>query len=255
MQAKPLGAKNYGSIPHIPGSRVGIGDHTCSEGEKRIALEKPRDRFDHIILQEKLDGSNVGVARIDGELFALNRAGYLASSSPYKQHQVFSQWVEDNKRRFLAVLKDGERLVGEWLLQAHGTRYNLAHEPFVAFDLMQKDKKLPFHIFKARIAQGIFEFPHTIQATPGIPIGLDKTNYFGTFGFHGAIDPIEGFVWRVERDEVRRKGERERIVSYLIKYVKPDKVDGCYLPEMNGTNLPIYNNFPQFEEWKERYGL
>jgi len=254
MQAKPLGAKNYGSIPHIPSSRVGIGDHTCTEGEKRIALEKPRDKFDHIILQEKLDGSNVGVARIDGELFALSRAGYLASSSPYKQHQVFSQWVEDNKQRFLAVLKDEERLVGEWLLQAHGTRYNLLHEPFVAFDLMQKDKRLPFNDFLLRLNKS-FVFPYTIQAPPGTPIEFEKTGYFGIKGFHGAIDPIEGFVWRVERDEVRRKGERERIVSYLIKYVKPDKVDGCYLPEMNGTNLPIYNNFPQFEEWKKRYRL
>jgi hypothetical protein len=32
--------------------------------------------------------------------------------------------------------RDGECLVGKWLMQAQGTRYKLMHEPFVAFDLM-----------------------------------------------------------------------------------------------------------------------
>ena len=47
----------------------------------------------------------------------------------------------------------------------------------------------------------------------------------GQFGFHGALEPVEGAVWRVER-----KGK----VDFLGKYVRPDKIDGCYLPEING---------------------
>jgi hypothetical protein len=81
-KAKPLGAKSYGHIAHLPGSRMGPGDHKCHEGQKRIATEKPRDRHDEVIVQEKLDGSNVGVARLDGMLYALTRAGYDADSSP-----------------------------------------------------------------------------------------------------------------------------------------------------------------------------
>ena len=56
---KPLGRKNYGSIPHLPGSRMGEADHKCSEGQARIATEKARDKHDRVICQEKLDGSNV----------------------------------------------------------------------------------------------------------------------------------------------------------------------------------------------------
>jgi hypothetical protein len=63
---KPLGIKNYGHIPHLRGSRMGVGDHTCHDGQSRIATAWVRDRHDEVIVQEKLDGSNVGVARLDG---------------------------------------------------------------------------------------------------------------------------------------------------------------------------------------------
>ena len=63
---KPLGAKAYGSICHLPGSRLGPGDHKLNEGQARILTQKVRDKHDVIFIQEKLDGSNVCVARIDG---------------------------------------------------------------------------------------------------------------------------------------------------------------------------------------------
>src|ERR1044072_7378545 len=100
---KPLGIKNYGSIAHLPDSRMGAGDHHCDPGQARIATEKQRDRHDRIIVQEKLDGSNVGVARIDDKIFPLTRAGYTADTSPYRQHWEFGNWVYANQTRFLDV--------------------------------------------------------------------------------------------------------------------------------------------------------
>lgn len=46
--------KNYGHIAHLPGSRMGPGDHSCELGQARIATLKARDRHDHVIVQEKL---------------------------------------------------------------------------------------------------------------------------------------------------------------------------------------------------------
>ena len=89
---KPLGGKNYGSIAHLPGSRMGPGDHSCHVGQERICNEKARDKHDLIIVQEKLDGSNVGVAKLGGQLRALTRAGYLAHTSPYEQHPNLRAW-------------------------------------------------------------------------------------------------------------------------------------------------------------------
>lgn len=113
---------------------MGPGDHHCDAGQTRIATEALRDRHDLVIVLEKLDGSNVGVARIDGTIYPLNRSGYLATSSTYAQHQLFAAWVYENQDRFVTALGDGERFCGEWLAQAHGTRYELRHIDVIAPD-------------------------------------------------------------------------------------------------------------------------
>jgi hypothetical protein len=245
---KPLGVRSYGSIAHLPGSRLGPGDHHCHEGQKRIATEKARDRHDEVIVQEKLDGSNVGVARIDGSIHAITRAGYVASSSPYEQHWRFAKWVDRNRARFFAVLRDGERLCGEWLMQAHGTRYELQHEPFVAFDLMAGNRRAVYDEFVRQVSGGDFVTPTLIHR--GAPISVEEVmTRLGTCGFHGAIDAVEGAVWRIERNVLvhpGKGGERRPEVDFLVKYVRPDKVDGCYLPDVSGGEV-IWNWLPQSE--------
>src|SRR5947209_7008873 len=101
---KPLGVKAYGHIAHLPGSRMGPGDHHCHAGQARIATEKARDRHDRVIVQEKLDGSCMAVARVNGEIIALGRAGYRAVTSRFYQHVLFDGWVRDNYARFDALL-------------------------------------------------------------------------------------------------------------------------------------------------------
>jgi hypothetical protein len=234
MENKPLGHRSYGSIPHLPGSRLGQGDYHISEGQARIATEKTRDKHDRVIVQEKLDGSNVAVAKVDGKILAITRAGYVATTSKYQQHHIFAKWVELNAARFDSVLQEGERICGEWLAQAHGTRYNLPHEPFVAFDLMQKfdpirkAERATWDEFINRV--GIyFDFPFLVGKGPMLP---DKAIKLLDPKCHGAIDPIEGLIYRVERH-----GK----VDFLTKYVRHDKQDGKYMPEHNGTGQPIWN--------------
>lgn len=229
---KPLGHKAYGSIPHLPGSRLGPGDHHCEEGQAKIATVKTRDRHDIVICQEKLDGSNVSVARVGGELHFLTRAGYPALSSKYEQHHKFAEWAEKNSRRFIGLLNDGERLCGEWLLQAHGTRYNLPHEPFVAFDLFREKERLIYEQFSGRAQDCGFAIPKLLSTGPAFSVqaAIEAIKKSG----HGAIDPVEGAIWRVER-----KGK----VDFLTKFVHHHKQDGVYLPEMNGTGVPIWNEY------------
>lgn len=227
--AKPLGIKAYGSIAHLPGSRMGPADHHCHEGQARICTEKARDKHDRIIVQEKLDGSCVSVAKIDGALVALGRSGYLASSSPYEQHQMFAAWVGHNDHRFDMVINDGERIVGEWLAQAHGTRYALTHEPFVPFDIMRGGQRLTFDEVRGRVLSVGFTQPRLL--CDGQPYSIAQAIRAIETSGHGAIDPVEGAVWRVER-----KG----VVDFLAKYVRPDKVDGSYLELVTGKE-PVWN--------------
>lgn len=221
---KPLGRKAYGSIPHLPGSRMGPGDHHCHAGQETICLKKTRDKHDRVICSEKLDGSNVAVANVNGEIIAVGRAGYLASQSPYLQHKYFAIWVGMNYDRFEAILKPGERLNGEWLALAHGTRYNLPHEPFVAFDLMVEDKRLPFNEVVARCQSAGITMPRVLSDNG--PISVEKVLTMIETSGHGALEAVEGAVWRVER-----QGK----FDFIAKWVRPDKVDGKYLTDITGA--------------------
>jgi hypothetical protein len=246
MSQKPLGRKNYGSIPHLPNSRMGPGDRHCHEGQAKIATKEVRDANDEIIVQEKLDGSNVGIAKIGQQIIPLGRAGYRAETSPYEQHRKFADWVlqPENWKRFNELLNDGERLAGEWLMQAHSTRYDLTHEPFVGFDILRKDRRMSFDEFMDRIEGFGIITPHVVHR--GGPISVEKVmNIIGEKGFHGALDPVEGAVWRVERDKpTGRKGEKKRVVDFLVKYVRPNKKDGIYLPNVSGKDA-VWNWRPK----------
>ncbi|MCI0399412.1 MAG: hypothetical protein L0332_01205 [Chloroflexi bacterium] len=122
-------------------------------------------------------------------------------------------------------------------------RYELRHEPFVVFDLMVEDERLPYDDFVSRVAMGEFVTPALIQRGGALSVeeALERLN---EFGFHGAIDPVEGAVWRVEQDRpTGKRGEKKRVVDFLVKYVRPDKVDGLYLPELSGQ-APVWNWYP-----------
>ena len=232
--AKPMGRKAYGSIPHLIGSRRGPKDWGVNEGQHRICTEKVRDRHDWIVVQEKLDGSCCAVANVDGEIVALGRAGFLASTSPYEQHHVFHDWVEANRPRFEAILSPGERVVGEWLALAHGTRYDLKHDPFVAFDIMRGADRVTAEEARTRCAPYL-PVPHVIAAG-NAPVSIEAAlAALGTHGHHGATDPVEGAMWRVER-----QGK----VDFLAKFVVEGKVDGAYLAEIAGCE-PIWNWRPE----------
>jgi hypothetical protein len=215
---------------------MGPSDRSCHAGQARIATEKARDQWDEIIVQEKLDGSNVGVAKLGAQIIPMSRAGYRAETSPYKQHKAFADWVlkPENWKRFNECLTEGERLVGEWLMQAHGTRYELKHEPFAALDLMVEHERICYDKLTDRLQPYGFVTPHLVHR--GAPISVEEVmSKLGEHGFHGAVDEVEGAVWRVERRKpTGRKGERKCIVDFLVKYVRPDKEDGIYLSSVSG---------------------
>lgn len=227
--AKPLGQKAYGHIAHLPGSRMGPGDHKCHEGQARIATEKVRDRHDKVWVQEKLDGSCVAVAKVNGEIVPLGRAGYRAVSSKYRMHSMFHDWAMERWSVWNELLGEGERIVGEWLAQAHGTRYDLTgREPFVAFDIMRGSERVRVEELVARTMFIGIAVPPTWEG----PMSIEKAlATVGSHGQYGATEPVEGAVWRIERHGV---------VDFLAKYVRPDKVDGLYLDSVTGGE-PVWN--------------
>ena len=225
MKQQVLGHRAYRKIPHLPGSRTGQTDRHAPRELARWCTHQCRPG-DVVVVQEKLDGSCVAVALKHGEVIALGREGFRAAESQNPGRQMFHRWVTANAARFREVLQEGEWLVGEWLALAHATRYRLTHEPFVVFDLCSGGAD-----FKAwstartdeRLA-GRFARPHVLHSGAAISIEAVDAK-LGEFGHHGALDPVEGAMWRVER-----AGE----VVFRAKFVRGGKVDGALLPENSG---------------------
>lgn len=221
---KPLGRKCYGSIGHLPNSRLGPGDHKVSPGQARICTECVRDKHDTVYVEMKLDGSCVGVALLDGKLIPLNRAGWPCVSSPHEQHRLFDTYVWQNEQQFRTVLREGERIVGEWLALAHGTLYDLEYyPPFCVFDIMAGEQRMLRQAFWARLYQsGLWAAP-LLHDGGALSTKDAMSKLDGRLEF--PCDQHEGVVYRVER---------QGRVDFLAKHVRGDKVDGKHLPEISG---------------------
>lgn len=230
MYTKPLNAKAYGSIPHLKGSKPSTGEHRITDGQSRICCEQCR-RGDVITVQEKLDGSCCAVANVDGALLPLTRAGNLAWESSYLQHRLFALWASVNQERF-DFLNPGERLVGEWLAQAHGTLYNLKGlDPFVTFDIMTGTYRLPYAKFYRRVVDQ-FRVPRLLFHGPKA-CSIERA--LKSLDCCDRDYRPEGIIWRVEH---------AGCVDFLCKFVRDTYIPGRYLPCYSGEG-PVWNMSPE----------
>jgi len=227
----------YPSIPHLPGSRA-AADRTLSPSQAQRCLDAARPRAgEEVIVQEKLDGSCVALVRnAQGRIEARGREGRLASESRNEGRRMFAAWVEANEPRLEPLVREGEVLAGEWLALIHGTRYELSHELFVPFDILRGPTRVraPFDELRERVTLSGLALPTVVHR--GAPIAIEAAvALLGANGRHGAIDPPEGLVYRVERSAT---------VVLVAKWVRPDKVDGAYLPENSGGDA-LYHRDPR----------
>ena len=221
---KPLGRKNYGSIPHLSTSKLGEHDHYITEGQERIITQAFRDRHDSLVVTEKYDGSNVGLANIDGSPVTLTRSGHRAKFSRFAHHRHFAEWAAASWPILISAIPLGYRLVFEWMTQPHGILYAISGTPAVLIDAFDGDNnRLPWSVIMdigKHIGVSSARLLYAGDA-PRSPVDLLHHLYATT----GPIIPLagqvpEGMVFRLER-----KGE----VDFLAKWVRPDFVPGKYL--------------------------
>jgi hypothetical protein len=214
---KILNTKNYGSIPHLSNSKLGEKDYFIGEGEERMLTERKLDQDDVVLVFEKYDGSNIGVTKKNGNIYALNRSGYEASTSPYLQHKLFAKWVGRNFELFYNLLDEEERISGEWLAQVHGAFYDIENDPIVFYDWFDRDNNR-YHFSKLQDTN----LPLARLLHKGDPIKVEelipklnlKTSTIKS------KDLPEGMVYRVERLNKP---------TILAKWVRHDFEPGKYM--------------------------
>ncbi len=231
----------YPKIPHLPGSRTGKADrHVGRIRGESLTLKATEGA--RILVEEKLDGTCVVVVREGTTVLAHGRDGRPAHASRNLGRRLFAQWVQERHEQFLALLEDGEHACGEWLPLAHGTRYGLAHEPFVLFDLVRFGKAVCRDWLVEKATRTGFTTPCILHKGDALPTAL-ALELLGERGHHGA-DAAEGVVYREEWPD-------EGACSFVAKLVRMDKIDGLYLADHTGQGH-LFNTWPGSEAWLAR---
>jgi ATP-dependent RNA circularization protein (DNA/RNA ligase family) len=235
---KVLDYKTYNSIGHLSGSRLGASDSKIdAKTEKCLTVMLPEHMKCFLYIEEKMDGTNVCVVRLHGELRVLSRSGYDCKESPQKQHQMFYRWVMANKEKFNKLLTNNhDRVVGEWLAQAHGTIYNGLSNPFQVFDLYHEKRQLPVSLRTKLVEQaGLVNVPIVLAGLTAVPIDV---------ALSCVNKNAEGVVYRLEKMK-KNATVMENTPWIIAKVVRMEKEDGKYLTD---PNLSVWN-------WRESNDL
>lgn len=123
----------YPRTPHIEGSRLQAGD----EGHDHVSLASVAGQ--HAVIEEKLDGANVGISFTRaGEMLLQSRGHYLVGGGRERQFAPFKQWAQAHEGRLLERLEDRFVLYGEWLYAKHSVSYDQLPHYFCEFDIFDK---------------------------------------------------------------------------------------------------------------------
>ena len=121
----------YPHTPHL----AWLG--TSPPRDDKVLTREEADRLlaQEVIVEEKLDGANLGISlSADGKLKFQNRGQYL--TAPFTgQFSRLNGWAAQHQQALSEILPPGTILVGEWLAARHSIAYEKLPDWFVAFDI------------------------------------------------------------------------------------------------------------------------
>ncbi len=119
--------------PHLFGS-------TGTDDDKRLG-ESESYRFladESLIVEEKLDGTNVGIHFTSDGTMALQCRGHRITEGMHPQYDLFKQWAAVKRGILEERLADRFILFGEWLYARHSIHYQRLAHYFHEFDIHDK---------------------------------------------------------------------------------------------------------------------
>ncbi len=132
-----LALHKYPRTAHLEGSRLQAGDGDFQNTPYR----RLQGRF--IVVEEKLDGANVGLSFSDGaELLLQSRGHYLVGGGREKQFNLFKAWATAHEAALLERLQERYILYGEFMHKKHSVFYDCLPHLFNEFDIYDRSRAL-----------------------------------------------------------------------------------------------------------------
>lgn len=127
-------------FPHTP-HIVWLGQGQPRDDKVLAAYEVEELLSDTVLVEEKVDGANVGISLApDGKLRVQNRGQYLIE--PYNgQFSRLTSWLAQHQWTFSRVLNVDLIVFGEWCAAKHSLDYENLPDWFVVFDVYDRSEQ------------------------------------------------------------------------------------------------------------------
>lgn len=127
-------------FPHTP-HIVWLGQGQPRDDKVLAAYEVEELLSDTVLVEEKVDGANVGISLApDGKLRVQNRGQYLIE--PYSgQFSRLTSWLAQHQWTFSRVLNADLIVFGEWCAAKHSLDYENLPDWFVVFDVYDRSEQ------------------------------------------------------------------------------------------------------------------
>ncbi len=124
----------YPRTPHLFGSKGTDDDKHLGREESEVFIADPS-----LIVEEKLDGTNVGIHFTASGRMVLQCRGHEITEGMHPQYDLFKQWTAVKLPVLEAMLGSRFILYGEWLYAKHSVHYRKLPHYFFEFDIYDKD--------------------------------------------------------------------------------------------------------------------
>ena len=124
----------YPRTPHLFGSKGTDDDKHLGREESAAFIADPS-----LIVEEKLDGTNVGIHFTASGRMVLQCRGHAITEGMHPQYDLFKQWISVKRPVLEAMLGNQFILYGEWLYAKHSVHYRRLPHYFFEFDIFAKD--------------------------------------------------------------------------------------------------------------------
>lgn len=209
----------YPRTPHIAGSTGTSDDKKLGSKDTEKILSDPS-----LIVEEKVDGTNVGLHFSEGKL-VLQCRGHEITAGMHPQYDLFKQWATVKQNVFEEMLGEQFIIYGEWTYAKHCIHYLELPHYFFEFDILDKHTE-EFLTLERRLEMledtGIETVPvvHQGEISLGELLDLVAPSDLGAQFEHpvtGKIDNlVEGLYLRTEDEEK---------VTSRAKYVRPEFIE------------------------------
>ena len=206
--------------PHLFGS-IGTSDDKHMIRKKSLGFIADSS----LIVEEKLDGTNVGIHFNSAGRIVLQCRGHEITSGMHPQCDLFKQWTISRRAVFERILEVRLILFGEWLYACHTLRYHGLSHYFYEFDIYDKTR----HVFLDYQTRMELIQPNGIETVPVLhtgPISEEEIpKLIGPSRFQSQFqNPLTGVTDDL-MEGIYLRTEADGIVSFRAKYVRPAFVE------------------------------